>query len=460
MFSFVAEELYKICIMVVRRRTELNVSRWITLVAITLIILMIVIIVISSYQKQYQVFSGKFESSFIESIRESNVICPQLGKELVSAKDKSTIIITRGGIINSCKVDTMIDIESNVVQALYDIRDPQRWNLKRLAGILQQKFEYERMPFTLVLTDSTGKRLDYYGVVNGENLLDDSYSVPMGFLDGHRLTVYYTFPWKYFFILEWRYMIMVWGGIFLLGSCIFMLFRIIRQNKKRMENLELFVQALNHDLKSPINDLKMKLYLIQKESVAPFSPQQQELYTLAQTKTGKLLDSIDKLLQDSIDYKGLHVEMKELEISTFIQQLTEDWQRSVTGEKEIKLQVSMQMENTLIRADAYHLSRAIWNLLENAWKYSDDRVQIDITCRRIGRYVEISVKDNGRGIDKSELKNVFKRNYRIVKGENRKVKGYGLGLSYVMMIARAHGGRVWVESDWGTGCNFVIRIKA
>lgn len=114
MFSFVAEELYKICIMVVRRRTELNVSRWITLVAITLIILMIVIIVISSYQKQYQVFSGKFESSFIESIRESNVICPQLGKELVSAKDKSTIIITRGGIINSCKVDTMIDIESNV----------------------------------------------------------------------------------------------------------------------------------------------------------------------------------------------------------------------------------------------------------------------------------------------------------------------------------------------------------
>ena len=424
MFSFVAEELYKICIMVVRRRTELNVSRWITLVAITLIILMIVIIVISSYQKQYQVFSGKFESSFIESIRESNVICPQLGKELVSAKDKSTIIITRGGIINSCKVDTMIDIESNVVQALYDIRDPQRWNLKRLAGILQQKFEYERMPFTLVLTDSTGKRLEY------------------------------------FFILEWRYMIMVWGGIFLLGSCIFMLFRIIRQNKKRMENLELFVQALNHDLKSPINDLKMKLYLIQKESVAPFSPQQQELYTLAQTKTGKLLDSIDKLLQDSIDYKGLHVEMKELEISTFIQQLTEDWQRSVTGEKEIKLQVSMQMENTLIRADAYHLSRAIWNLLENAWKYSDDRVQIDITCRRIGRYVEISVKDNGRGIDKSELKNVFKRNYRIVKGENRKVKGYGLGLSYVMMIARAHGGRVWVESDWGKGCNFVIRIKA
>ena len=313
---------------------------------------------------------------------------------------------------------------------------------------------------TRVLTDSTGKRLDYYGVVNGENLLDDSYSVPMGFLDGHRLTVYYTFPWKYFFILEWRYMIMVWGGIFLLGSCIFMLFRIIRQNKKRMENLELFVQALNHDLKSPINDLKMKLYLIQKESVAPFSPQQQELYTLAQTKTGKLLDSIDKLLQDSIDYKGLHVEMKELEISTFIQQLTEDWQRSVTGEKEIKLQVSMQMENTLIRADAYHLSRAIWNLLENAWKYSDDRVQIDITCRRIGRYVEISVKDNGRGIDKSELKNVFKRNYRIVKGENRKVKGYGLGLSYVMMIARAHGGRVWVESDWGKGCNFVIRIKA
>ena len=61
MFSFVAEELYKICIMVVRRRTELNVSRWITLVAITLIILMIVIIVISSYQKQYQVFSGKFK---------------------------------------------------------------------------------------------------------------------------------------------------------------------------------------------------------------------------------------------------------------------------------------------------------------------------------------------------------------------------------------------------------------
>ena len=84
-------------------------------------------------------------------------------------------------------------------------------------------------------------------------------------------------------------MIMVWGGIFLLGSCIFMLFRIIRQNKKRMENLELFVQALNHDLKSPINDLKMKLYLIQKESVAPFSPQKPESCWILSTNCYKIL---------------------------------------------------------------------------------------------------------------------------------------------------------------------------
>lgn len=459
MFSFVTRELYKICIILPGMKLRVQINQGITFAAIILIILISSFIVFNSYQRQSHFFSKKFKYDFVEAVREYNMVCPPLKGGLVSAKNHSTVLILRDSIVISCEVDTTFDIGININRAAYDIRDPHCWRLEQLADILQQKFEYKMIPFTFILTDSIDNRLDYYGVVNGENSSAESCSVPMGFLDGHQLTVYYSFPWKYFCRLEWRYMIMILGGGFLLGSCIFMLFRIIRQNKKRIENVELLVQSLNHDLKSPINDLKMKLYLIQNKSVLPFSPQQQELYTLARTKTESLLASIDKLLQDSIDYKGLHLELKELELDTFMQQLTEDWQRSVAGQKEIKLQVNMQMPDTLIRADAYHLAIAIRNLLENALKYSDDQLQIDITCRRTGRYVEISVRDNGQGIDKSELKNVFKRSYRAVKGGDRKVKGYGLGLSYVMMIARVHRGKVWVESECGKGCNFVILIK-
>lgn len=101
----------------------------------------------------------------------------------------------------------------------------------------------------------------------------------------------------------------------------------------------------------------------------------------------------------------------------------------------------------------------ILNLLENAVKYSDTKVNIRITCQSQGRFVQIMIEDKGQGIEREEIKHIFDKNYRAHTNKNSNIYGFGIGLSYVKMIVKAHKGSIQVKSEPEKGTSFIIKLK-
>ena len=117
---------------------------------------------------------------------------------------------------------------------------------------------------------------------------------------------------------------------------------------------------------------------------------------------------------------------------------------------------SLKADECTIRADKVHISGVIYNLLDNACKYSPDKPEIDISTLNADGGVYIRISDNGTGISSEDLKRVFEKYYRVASGNIHDVKGFGLGLSYVRMMVEAHSGTIKINSRPGEGTRVEI----
>jgi len=119
-----------------------------------------------------------------------------------------------------------------------------------------------------------------------------------------------------------------------------------------------------------------------------------------------------------------------------------------------------EMKNDFINivADQTHISNLIHNLLDNAYKYSPEKPEIDLTLEDKGKDVKITIKDNGIGMSAENQKNIFDKFYRVHTGNLHDVKGFGLGLSYVKAIVDAHGGTILVQSELEKGSSFIVTL--
>ena len=113
-----------------------------------------------------------------------------------------------------------------------------------------------------------------------------------------------------------------------------------------------------------------------------------------------------------------------------------------------------------IMADAEMIRRVFINLMENAIKYSQEEMTVVVGAKRAGDYVEMWVKDEGRGIPKADQARIFEKFARvqITAGATGQTKGLGLGLAYCKLAVEGHGGKIWVESEVGKGSRFAFTI--
>lgn len=127
-------------------------------------------------------------------------------------------------------------------------------------------------------------------------------------------------------------------------------------------------------------------------------------------------------------------------------------------DKGVKIIFSHPESDTIIMGCEQELEIAIHNLLDNAIKYTADKTQIDITLKESEDKLQLSIKDQGKGIPQKDCEKIFERFYRIEDGKSKKMIGTGLGLSIVKQIVELHHGRTWVESLWGHGATFFVEI--
>ena len=154
------------------------------------------------------------------------------------------------------------------------------------------------------------------------------------------------------------------------------------------------------------------------------------------------------------------MQLEMVDVAEFLREIIRDWEKKLTT-KQLNIVVDISPDLSLIPADRTRLQEALYNLVDNAVKYSREQGEIRLGVRQSDCEIELSVSDQGIGIAKDDLPRIFERFYRADKARSRDaVRGTGLGLAIVKHIAQLHGGRVEAESEVGRGTTIRVILPA
>jgi two-component system, OmpR family, sensor histidine kinase SenX3 len=273
------------------------------------------------------------------------------------------------------------------------------------------------------------------------------------------LTVALNVTW---IVINWREIVplvlgIIFFGLIIAGLIIYTIF-LVREIHKN-EQQDSFLNAVTHELKTPIASIR--LYLETLESRQINEPQRREFYRIMLEDTDRLIGTVEQILKagearhgsnkknwQEVDFSGIVLETVQL---TRV--------RHHLPPEDLRFGVQPQ-EKLLMKGNPQELRTAVFNLIENAIKYSGDKkdIVVDVLTPDIDT-VLLQVRDRGVGIPPSELKRIFKRFYRVSNSATGRVKGTGLGLFIVRSIARRHGGEAFAQSEGvGQGSTFTLRL--
>jgi two-component system, OmpR family, sensor histidine kinase SenX3 len=264
-------------------------------------------------------------------------------------------------------------------------------------------------------------------------------------------------------ILNWREGVLLFLGVvffaLLIAGLIVNTSFLVREIR-RNEQHDSFINAVTHELKTPIASIRLYLQTLQHRDVD--EAQRREFYRLMLDDTDRLMGTVDQVLkageaghkrQDRrvpVDFSGLVRECVDVARASH---------HLAPGSLRYEQSVNHGAAAGVL-GDAEELRAAVSNLLDNAVKYSGEHVEILVRLDTPDeKRVTVSVRDRGVGIKAEELKRIFKRFYRVSNRSLSHVKGTGLGLFIVRAIARKHGGRVFAESEGeGRGTRMVLEL--
>ena len=262
-------------------------------------------------------------------------------------------------------------------------------------------------------------------------------------------------------VLNWREVVplvlgIVFFGVIIAGMVLNTIFLV--REVRRNEQQDSFLNAVTHELKTPITSIRLYLETLEKRQVD--DGRRHDFYRLMLEDTDRLLGTVDQVLKaGEVRQRGKR-NWQDVNFSSIVKESVELARlRSGLPSQAISFGSEPPGHITLM-GNPEELRTAVANLLENAVKYSphDPRIVVDLLTPNMDS-IELRVRDNGIGIPQADLKRIFKRFYRVQGQGTEKVKGTGLGLFIVRSIARRHGGEVTAESAGESqGSTFTLRL--
>ncbi|MFH0866910.1 MAG: HAMP domain-containing sensor histidine kinase [Bacteroidota bacterium] len=245
--------------------------------------------------------------------------------------------------------------------------------------------------------------------------------------------------------------------IFIILSFIYTIRTIIKQ-KRLSEMKNDFINNMTHEFKTPISTISLACQALTDEDVSKTELLYKNYLHVIGDENNRLGVMAEKILQTAVLEKGqIKLKKEPVDIHSVIKEIIKNISLHVEA-KGGRIITCLVASNSIINADRIHITNVIYNLFDNAIKYTHGKPVITIVTENNEPGIYISVEDNGIGISHSNLKKVFDKLYRVPTGNVHNVKGFGLGLSYVKAIVEMHKGVVNLESELKKGSKFTIYL--
>jgi signal transduction histidine kinase len=217
-----------------------------------------------------------------------------------------------------------------------------------------------------------------------------------------------------------------------------------------------FVSTVSHDLRSPLT--LMRGYATMLEMAGDINDQQKNYVKMIVQGVDNMAKLVNNLLDlGRIDF-GVGLQVESIPVLDIIERVTGSLQM-IARDKEVSLSVEIPRDMPhAVEADQALLHQAMYNLVENAIKYTNKGGQVIVQMHPSPTTLTFAIQDSGIGIQKDDLKHLFEKFYRGTNREALAQRGTGLGLAIVKSIAERHGGKVWAESELGMGSKFFLQI--
>lgn len=232
---------------------------------------------------------------------------------------------------------------------------------------------------------------------------------------------------------------------------LFYLLQVIKKQKELAEIKNDLISNITHEFKTPIATVSTVIEAIQNFNVLDDREKTKKYLSMSEVQLKKLHQMVEKLLETAtLDSEKLMLKKEDVDIVELILKISK--KHEIISDKAVEF--SSNVESRMMHLDHFHMENSISNLIDNAIKYGGDQIQIILDSNLDS--MEISVIDNGKGIDKIQQERIFDKFYRVPKGNRHDVKGFGIGLYYTKKIVEKHLGTLRLTSNPRKTCFKII----
>ncbi len=236
------------------------------------------------------------------------------------------------------------------------------------------------------------------------------------------------------------------------------LFVILKQ--KRLSEIQKdFINNMTHEFKTPIATIAVSTEVLKNPDIIKQPERLLSYTTIIENENKRLKQHVERVLQMAkLDKESIELKKEPVNIHEAVQEVARGMNAALQ-EKQVQLELSLNADEPVITVDKLHITNVIYNLLDNAIKYSAENPKVWISVKQGDKSaVVLEVRDNGIGVKEDDQKRIFQKFYRVPTGNVHNVKGFGLGLNYVRQIIEAHRGKITLKSHLGDGCTFRIYL--
>ncbi|MEO5682835.1 MAG: HAMP domain-containing sensor histidine kinase [Chitinophagaceae bacterium] len=291
---------------------------------------------------------------------------------------------------------------------------------------------------------------------------------PLPDLEGNKVTVGFVKPRTYqldFNNSNWYLLKQMWQPILIslllvgvtIASFLLLYRNLIRQQKLTQQKND-FISNITHELKTPIATVSVAIEALKNFNALHDPKRTREYLDISGNELQRLGLLVDKVLKLSLyENKEISLQKENFDLAALAAEVAASMKLQFDKQHAI-VTVTTAGDQFVIEADRLHMTSVIYNLLDNALKYSKETPVIAIHIADCSKFVSLSVTDNGIGIAAEYNRKIFEQFFRVPDGNRHNTKGYGLGLSYVHHIVQRHQGFIEVKGKPGEGSTFTVHL--